>query len=194
MSCLHPVSIILFQGWNWSNRTTPPSPKEWEQVCCHTCWLLQSKWPEAVPFPDISAFGVGMFLYELFCRYAYTVVYICRHAHISISTSTDLDAVRLSFQIRVVNLWTNFRMSCIDSGTEHHVTSAYHPQTNGLTERFNQTLQTALLKLVNDTQTDWDEHLPAVLFAYRTSQQKATRLTPLEVMFCRYVTNLNRKA
>ena len=63
-----------------------------------------SKWPEAAPLPDKSAFGVGMFLYELFCRYAYTVVYICRHAHISISTSTDLDAVRLSFQIRVVNL------------------------------------------------------------------------------------------
>ena len=73
------------------------------------------------------------------------------------------------------------------TGTKHRVTSAYHPQTNGLTERFNQTLQTALLKLVNDTQTDWDEHLPAVLFAYRTSQQKATRLTPFEVMFCRYV-------
>ena len=63
--------------------------------------------------------------------------------------------------------------------------SAYHPQTNGLTERFNQTLQTALLKVVNETQTDWDEHLPAVLFVYRTSQQKATKLTPFEMMFCR---------
>ena len=73
------------------------------------------------------------------------------------------------------------------TGTEHRVTSAYHPQTNGLTERFNQTLQTALLKVVNETQTDWDEHLPAVLFAYRTSQQKVTKLTPFEVMFCRYV-------
>ena len=45
------------------------------------------------------------------------------------------------------------------TGTEHRVTSAYHPQTNGLTERFNQTLQTALLKVVKETQTDWDEHL-----------------------------------
>ena len=42
------------------------------------------------------------------------------------------------------------------TGIEHRVTSAYHPQTNGLTERFNQTLQTALLKVVNDKQTDWD--------------------------------------
>ena len=70
------------------------------------------------------------------------------------------------------------------TGTEHRLTSAYHPQSNGLTERFNQTLQTALLKLVNDTQTDWDEHLPAILFAYRTCQQRATKPTPFEVMYC----------
>ena len=38
------------------------------------------------------------------------------------------------------------------TGIEHCVSSAYHPQTNGLTERFNQTLQTALLKLVNNTE------------------------------------------
>ena len=68
------------------------------------------------------------------------------------------------------------------TGTEHHVTSAYHPQTNGLTERFNQTLQTALVKLVNANQED---HLSAVLFAYRTAQQKATKLTPFEIMYCR---------
>ena len=71
------------------------------------------------------------------------------------------------------------------TGTEHRVTSAYHPQTNGLTERFNQTLQAALVKVVNDEQTDWDEHLPAILFAYRTSIQKATKMTPFEVMLCR---------
>ena len=73
------------------------------------------------------------------------------------------------------------------TGTEHRVTSAYHPQSNGLTERFNQTLQTALIKVVNDTQDDWDEHLSSVLFAYRTAQQKATKLSPFEVMFCRQV-------
>ena len=73
------------------------------------------------------------------------------------------------------------------TGTDHRVTSAYHPQTNGLTERFNQTLQAALVKVINDTQDDWDEHLPAILFAYRTSLQKATQLTPFELMYCRYV-------
>ena len=72
------------------------------------------------------------------------------------------------------------------TGTEHRVSSTYHPQMNGLTERFNQTLQTTLLKVVNECQNDWDEYLPALLFAYHTSVQKATKLSPFEVMFCRY--------
>ena len=48
--------------------------------------------------------------------------------------------------------------------------------------RFNQTLQSALLKVV--TQSDWDYHLPAILFAYRTSIQKATKFSPFELMLC----------
>ena len=40
--------------------------------------------------------------------------------------------------------------------TEHRVTSAYHPQTNGLTD---QMIQQALVKFVNDNQNDWDEKL-----------------------------------
>ena len=70
------------------------------------------------------------------------------------------------------------------TGTEHCVSPAYHPQTNGLTECFNQTLQTVLVKLVNNTQNDWDGHISPVLFAYQTAKQKATKLSPFEVMYC----------
>ena len=55
------------------------------------------------------------------------------------------------------------------TNTEHRISSAYHPQTNGLPERFNQTLQRALMKLVNNSQNNWDEKLDGILFAYRTS-------------------------
>ena len=48
--------------------------------------------------------------------------------------------------------------------TEHCMSSAYHPQTNRLTERFNQTLQTALVKLVNNTQNDFKMMLTAHQF------------------------------
>ncbi|KAL5517397.1 hypothetical protein EMCRGX_G002938 [Ephydatia muelleri] len=43
----------------------------------------------------------------------------------------------------------------------------------------------SLIKVVNSSQDDWDEHLSAVLFAYQTSVQKATKLTPFEIMYCR---------
>ena len=55
--------------------------------------------------------------------------------------------------------------------TQHRISSAYHPQTNGLVERFNQTLEKSLVKVVNSNQCNWDETLDGVLFAYRTSQQ-----------------------
>ena len=42
------------------------------------------------------------------------------------------------------------------TGIKHKVTSAYHPQCNGLVERYNQTLQRSLLKLVSGKQNDWD--------------------------------------
>lgn len=71
------------------------------------------------------------------------------------------------------------------TNTEHRISSAYHPQTNGLVERFNQTLQRSLVKLVNDYQNDWDELLDGVLFAYRTSIQKSTQVSPFELVYCR---------
>ena len=69
----------------------------------------------------------------------------------------------------------------------HNITSAYHPQSNGLVERYNQTLQRSLIKLVNDDQDNWDMLIDGVLFAYRTAVHKSTGLTPYEVMFCRFI-------
>jgi len=66
--------------------------------------------------------------------------------------------------------------------TKHRISSAYHPQTNGLMERFNQTLQRSLVKLVN---SNWDEKLDGVLLAYQMAQQKCTQVSSFELMYCR---------
>ena len=53
-------------------------------------------------------------------------------------------------------------------------TTAYHPQTDGLVERFHLTLTDMLAKSVQQGGKDWDQRLPYVLFAYRSSIQSST--------------------
>ncbi|UYV83065.1 hypothetical protein LAZ67_22002076, partial [Cordylochernes scorpioides] len=60
----------------------------------------------------------------------------------------------------------------------HLFTTAYHPQTNGLTERLNKTLGDMLSMYVDAEQRDWDSVLPYVIFAYNTAQQGSTRFSP----------------
>ena len=65
-------------------------------------------------------------------------------------------------------------------GTNHIQTSAYHPQANGLTERFNSTFHTQLAKFQNSELQDWDEYLGAVTYGYNTGIQGTTRYTPFQ--------------
>ena len=57
-------------------------------------------------------------------------------------------------------------------------TTAYHPQTDGLVERFNCTLTTMLARTAKKGDHNWDKHLPYVLFAYHASEQQSTRESP----------------
>lgn len=63
--------------------------------------------------------------------------------------------------------------------------AAYHPQTQGLVERFNGTLMAMLKMYVNETQQDWDLYLPRVLFAYRTSFHEALGDSPFFSLYGR---------
>lgn len=63
--------------------------------------------------------------------------------------------------------------------------AAYHPQTQGLVERFNGTLLWMLRMFVNETQTGWDVYLPRVLFAYRTAYHEGLGDTPFVSLYGR---------
>ncbi|KAL2089209.1 hypothetical protein ACEWY4_016108 [Coilia grayii] len=63
----------------------------------------------------------------------------------------------------------------------------YHPQTDGLVERFNQTLKSMLCKFVADSGADWDEWLPYLLFAYCEVPQASTGFSPFELLYGRQV-------
>ena len=66
-------------------------------------------------------------------------------------------------------------------------TTPYHPQTDGLVERFNGTLKGMLRKFVNRSQKDWDEYLPYLLFAYREVPQETTGFSPFDLLYGRCV-------
>ena len=66
-------------------------------------------------------------------------------------------------------------------------TTPYHPQTNGVVERFNGTLKSMLRKFVSRSQKDWDEYLPYLLFAYREVPQETTGFSPFDLLYGRHV-------
>ncbi|CAM4956447.1 unnamed protein product [Rotaria socialis] len=68
----------------------------------------------------------------------------------------------------------------------HHITATtYHPECNGVTERFNATLVDSIGTYVNQQQSDWDDYLPYATFAYNTSKQSTLQMEPFKLMYGR---------
>lgn len=66
-------------------------------------------------------------------------------------------------------------------------TTPYRPCANGQVERFNRTVMDAVRCFVSDSQTDWDNYLPQLAGAIRSSVNRMTGLTPNMMMYGREV-------
>jgi hypothetical protein len=64
-------------------------------------------------------------------------------------------------------------------------TTPYHPETDGQTERMNQTIKQMIRTTVEDHQEDWDLHLNRLVFVINSSVNRATKHTPFELLFGR---------
>ena len=66
------------------------------------------------------------------------------------------------------------------------MSTAYHPQSDGQTERMNRVLEDMLRHYVSPTQTDWDTHLPLVEFAINNAYQESVQSTPFMLNYGRH--------
>nr|GEU51586.1 reverse transcriptase domain-containing protein [Tanacetum cinerariifolium] len=70
-------------------------------------------------------------------------------------------------------------------GTQLDMSTAYHPQTGGQSERTIQTLKDMLRACVLDFKKGWDGHLPLVKFSYNNSYHTSIKVAPFEVLYGR---------
>ena len=70
-------------------------------------------------------------------------------------------------------------------GTRLTMSTAFHPQTDGQSERTIQVLEDMLRECVLDHKGSWEEHLPLVEFAYNNSYQVSIQMAPYEALYKR---------
>ena len=76
-----------------------------------------------------------------------------------------------------------FQEVCKLLGIEKTRTSPYRPQSDGMVERWNRTIQQMLKSFINDNRNDWDDHLPYLCMAYRATPHESTGCSPNLMMF-----------
>lgn len=80
-----------------------------------------------------------------------------------------------------------FQEMCKIFRIEKTRTTPYIPQSDGLVERANRTIENMLASFVSQNQKDWDEYLLLLMLAYRSAQHKATGISPCKMMLGRHV-------
>src|SRR3569832_2502908 len=123
-----------------------------------------TKYTEAFAVPDIKATTIA----DLFIRQI-----ICHHG----SPKTLLSDRGTNFTSEIMTATAAL------VGTTSSFSSAYHPQTNRQVERMNQTLTTRIRIYIDSGHSDWDHHLPFVLFAVNTQQNSSTGYSPFFALF-----------
>ncbi|MCG8112852.1 MAG: RNase H-like domain-containing protein [Candidatus Thiodiazotropha taylori] len=79
-----------------------------------------------------------------------------------------------------------FRQVCCLLEINQTKSTSYRPCSNGMVERFNQTLVNMITTYVNKEQNNWDVYLPIVTSAYRSSVHETTGYSPNYLMFGRH--------
>ena len=66
-------------------------------------------------------------------------------------------------------------------------TTPYHPECDGLVERFNASMKGMMRKILPDWDRQWDKALPHILGEYRRAPNETTGFTPSELLYGRQI-------
>src|SRR6266542_683230 len=122
-----------------------------------------SRWPEARPLKAANAKTVATFIYEeIICRFgAPRILQSDRRTH---------------FVNEVIQKLTKrFRV-------KYSLSLPYHPQSNGLVERFNKTLYEGIAKVAEELGS-WNQYIQPILFAYRTKELRISKQSPYKLVY-----------
>lgn len=124
-----------------------------------------TRFPEAIPLRSATSKAVARELVQLFSWVG-----------IADEILTDQGSCFMS---------TVMKETCRQLKVKQIKTSIYHPQTDGLVERFNKTLKHMLKKVIDIDGKNWDHLLPYVLFSIREVPQSSTGFSPFELLYGR---------
>ncbi|GFT14493.1 hypothetical protein TNCV_4004511 [Trichonephila clavipes] len=123
-----------------------------------------TKWPEAYPIPDQEATTVA----EVLVQHWISRFGVPLQLHSDQGRNFDSAVCKRLCEILAIDKTR---------------TTALHPQSDGMVERFNQTILNSLCLLVSSNQQDWDKKLSFSLLAYRSAVHETTGFSPFQVFF-----------
>ncbi|CAF1168314.1 unnamed protein product [Rotaria sp. Silwood1] len=127
---------------------------------------LFTRFVTAIALPSNTAAITALTLFRyIFCKYG-----VC---------STLITDQGTHFNNQLMNAFQHLL------GYNHIFSTPYHPQSNGIVERFNASMVVQVSKLQQQHHNNWDDYLDAVVFAYNISQHKTTQFSPFELLFGR---------
>ena len=157
--------------WKWDKVTMdfveglPRTPTGHDSI-----WVVVDRLTKVAHFIPISKGTPAMKLADLYQRE------IVRLHGIPQVITTDRDSLFTS------HYWRELHQAL---GTKLQFSTAFHPQTDGQTERVNQILEDMLRSCVLDFGGTWERHLPLVEFAYNNSYQSTIGMAPYEALYGR---------
>lgn len=157
--------------WKWERiamdfiTKLPRTPSGYDAI-----WVIVDRLTKSAHFLPIKETDSMEKLAQLYLKEI-----VCRHG-VPISIISDRDSRFTS------GFWKSLQKA-LDTNLD--MSTTYHPQTDGQSERTIQTLEDMLRACVIDFGSSWDRHLPLAEFSYNNSYHASIKTAPFEALYGR---------